>query len=191
MLTVPCTSGNYASTSLNRVESVRHRQLSRMRKRSAWFLSPSSKNGNIDSDQNNVCDTFKEPSLTPLPQLCINDIAAYESDLLEKEILCVNDDLSTSLTGHSPLSAASVDFSPSIPSRCSNASADVVRRKTIESYATGLHGVRPAVMSAVDYASSTSSLGDPSLQLEAHYFVVDHFYGNKSVEKTNGGKLLD
>jgi len=37
--------------------------------------------------------------------------------------------------------------------------------------------------------NSTNDGADHSPQLEAHYFVVDRFYGSKSVGKTNGGNF--
>ena len=46
--TSQCAAASYVCASLNRVDSVRRRQLTRMRKRSDWFLSPSHKDSERD-----------------------------------------------------------------------------------------------------------------------------------------------
>lgn len=275
----PCTDqkcSKYVSASLSKGDSVRRRQLSRMRKRSAWFLSPLSK-GNVadesalvnqtqplsndasgipgylsssptfeQTDQSLPLDSGVELSL---PQLCINDSVALDSDSLEPAFGFDTSGLDNNSYGsalsHSPASAivdgGSAERLSSVASRSSAASnersphssSDVSsRQRTVENYANELvlptpdgnssRAVSPEIRwqettsdggavdhspllgqstdlenriatSAVDSCRPTSPnvvIADHASQLEAHYFVIDRFYGGcKSMGKTNGGNF--
>jgi hypothetical protein len=188
-------TANYVCASLNRVDSVRRRQLSRMRKRSAWFETSSQRDNaddelasanhnqswsNDDSDgitsecksQDFLCAPALEPADSAshvdssaallLPQLCINDIAASESDSTDPASALVIDmsglqsahtdnNLFRSTTDHNRSSAvfdgSSIERLSSVASRSSvgsearnppPTSADDIQSRTIENNMTEL-----------------------------------------------------
>jgi len=179
-LASPCVSSSFESRSLNRFDSIRRRQMVRLRKRSDWFLSQALGDGACTNPEQDAqcrlssCDeahpveahssSITESSANPpsyfvsdVPQLCVND-----SDVVDSE---------TSLARQHPVDEGY--SSRLVVAENSTSLFPTVADNSLSS---------PTVSTKMNSQLNASSESSPSstehlLQSDTQYFLVDRFYG--------------
>lgn len=178
MLASPSVTTSFEAGSLNRFDSVRRRQMVRLRKRSDWFLSPPLGNGASTSlMQDSQCRSSGDSTTHPaestdpgaasdLPQLCINDSDVVDAESSPTRQRHIDE-------GYSSRSAVGENSVSLFPSPLENS----------PSSSTTPANPRPN-LSSESSPASTKHL----LQSDTHYFLVDRFYGGSMVsEKAENG----
>jgi len=186
-------SASFESASLNRFDSVRRRQMVRLRKRSDWFLSPTLSGGASagvmhDSQSRSLSDQQAHPvevSLTAessanppsyseccaaseLPQLCVND-----SDVMDSDTSPVRQHHTDE--GYSSRSAGGENSVSPFPAAAENSRSSPTTSAAPNTW---------PILSSESSPASAKHL----LQSDTHYFLVDRFYGGSTVgEKAENG----
>ena len=190
MVPSPCVSTSFESGSLNRFDSVRRRQMVRLRKRSDWFLSPTFGDGAaasliVDSQYRSLGDYKTHPvevqsmslmtdsranppsySASDVPHVCVNESDMLDSQTVSTQQQHIDEGYSSRLAiGENSIVSL-------LPSSVEN---------SLSSPATSV-----ALNSRPNLSSENSLVSQKHLlQSETHYFLVDRFYG--SSEKSENG----
>jgi len=171
--TSPCVSTSFESGSLSRFDSVRRRQMVRLRKRSDWFLSPALDDGASaslvqDSESRSVCKTH----LVDRPSIAES---AADLPICSVPLLCIND-LDVADAETSSLHAAVEGYGFAAENSTAVFPADSSLSSTTSAAANCQQNVSPPLESS---PASTKHL----LQSDTHYFLVDRLYGGNPVGK--------
>lgn len=184
----PCVSSSFEAGSLNRYDSVRQRQIVRLRKRSDWFMSPTPGDGTSPG----VMTSSQCPSLTDrrtpveLRSSFTTESSANPPSYSASDVphVCINDsDMVFSETGptrqldegYSSRSAVAENSPSFFPTSAENNMSS------------------PATLTAANSRPNASLEGSPAsakhlLQSHTHYFLVDRFYGDSAVsDKAKNG----
>ena len=184
----PYISTSFEAGSLNRYDSVRQRQMVRLRKRSDWFLSPTLGAGaSPGAMTDSRCPSLSDSRTHPMElQSFTTESSANPPSCSASDVphVCVNDsDIVDSESGR----AQQLDEGYSSRSAVAENSTSLFPTPTENNLSS------PAMSAAVNSRPSTSLENSPSsakhlLQSDTHYFLVDRFYGGSTVsDKAENG----
>jgi len=182
----PCVSTSFEAGSLNRYDSIRQRQMVRLRKRSDWFLSPTlggegASPGVMTDSQCPMLSHYRTHPVE-LRSLLTTESSTNPPSYFASDVphVCINDseiaDLESCPTqqpdeGYSSRSAVAENSTSVFPTPAENNLSS------------------PAANSRLNASSESSPASAKHLmQSDTHYFLVDRFYGGSTVsDKAENG----
>jgi len=184
----PCVNTSFQAGSLNRYDSVRQRQMVRLRKRSDWFLSPTLRGGaspGVMTDRD--CPSLSDYRTHPVElQSLITEPSANPPSYLASDVphVCIIDsDTVYSETGP----AQQLDEGYSSRSAVTEYSTSLFPTPTENNLSSP--SVSPVANSRPDASvESSPASAKHLLQSDMHYFLVDRFYGGSTLsDKAENG----